>query len=299
MIALVLTIATFLAQDKSGTDRNNGILPGKSELAISRIRAVMMNMQEIQELGNQLARLERVLIITGAGLSAGSGIPTYRGLNGLYNGVTEEGIPIEQAISGPMLKSNPGLCWKYLIEIGRACLDAEPNPAHYAIARFLNDRRSSVLLTQNIDGLHAKSGCSQDQTINIHGTMNPITCMKCSNVSSKHITEFLGADLPPRCNICQGVMRPSVVLYEEMLGEMDVARFNYEMDKGFQAVVTIGTTGLFPYISYPSRLVAESGGLVIEVNTEETNITQHAHCLIKGKAEIVAPILFNESHQAV
>ena len=81
----------------------------------------------IKRLAQAIDQAERILIITGAGLSADSGLPTYRGLGGLYNGLTEEGLPIEAALSGPMLRDNPALCWKYLAELGKACLGAEPN----------------------------------------------------------------------------------------------------------------------------------------------------------------------------
>jgi NAD-dependent deacetylase len=74
----------------------------------------------------RLAR--RILIITGAGLSADSGLPTYRGVGGLYNGKTVDGLPIEKALSGPMLQRDPALCWKYIAELGRACLGASRMP---------------------------------------------------------------------------------------------------------------------------------------------------------------------------
>lgn len=101
-----------------------------------------------------LQRAERMLIITGAGLSADSGLPTYRGLGGLYNGHTPEGIPIEAALSGSMLQRNPALCWKYLAELGRACLSAQPNAGHYAIAELQRRKPHCWVLTQNIDGYH-------------------------------------------------------------------------------------------------------------------------------------------------
>ncbi|RMQ33356.1 putative protein-dependent deacetylase [Pseudomonas amygdali pv. mori] len=83
-----------------------------------------------------LRHAQRILVITGAGLSADSGLPTYRGVGGLYNGKTDDGLPIEMALSGPMLRRDPELCWKYIAELGKACLGGEPNVAHYAIAQL-------------------------------------------------------------------------------------------------------------------------------------------------------------------
>ncbi|ESR00575.1 hypothetical protein F753_04985 [Stutzerimonas chloritidismutans AW-1] len=84
---------------------------------------------DIDKAAQALSGAERILIITGAGLSADSGLPTYRGLGGLYNGETEDGLPIEVALSGPTLRCDPALCWKYLAEIGRAAGPAcRPSP---------------------------------------------------------------------------------------------------------------------------------------------------------------------------
>ncbi|MGH8355333.1 MAG: Sir2 family NAD-dependent protein deacetylase, partial [Pseudomonas sp.] len=83
--------------------------------------------QDIERVAQAIRQAERILIISGAGLSADSGLPTYRGLGGLYNGMTAEGLPIEAALSGPMLQRDPALCWKYLAELGKACLGAQPN----------------------------------------------------------------------------------------------------------------------------------------------------------------------------
>ena len=103
----------------------------------------------LREVATALARAERVLIITGAGLSADSGLPTYRGIGGLYNGRTADGLPIEAALSGSMLQRDPALCWKYLAELGGACLKAAPNAGHLAIAELQRLIPGGWVLTQN------------------------------------------------------------------------------------------------------------------------------------------------------
>src|SRR3990167_7160984 len=84
--------------------------------------------QQIERVARAVEGAERILIITGAGLSADSGLPTYRGIGGLYNGQTAEGLPIEVGLSGPMLQGAPALCWRSLAELGKACLGATPMP---------------------------------------------------------------------------------------------------------------------------------------------------------------------------
>src|SRR3546814_7450502 len=126
----------------------------------------------MQRIIKALRQAERILIITGAGLSADSGLPTYRGLGGLYNGETEDGLPIEVALSGPTLRRDPALCWKYLAEIGRACLQAEPNAGHVAIAELQRRKSGAWVLTQNIDGFHRRAGSPPDTLIELHGPLS-------------------------------------------------------------------------------------------------------------------------------
>ena len=133
----------------------------------------------VQRAAEALRQAERILFITGAGLSADSGLPTYRGVGGLYNGHTEDGLPIEAALSGPMLELNPGLCWKYLAEIGRACLAGKPNAGHLAIAELQNRKPGCWVLTQNVDGYHRAAGSPPQRLIEIHGTLAPLFFMSC------------------------------------------------------------------------------------------------------------------------
>src|SRR5574343_1214530 len=106
-----------------------------------------------------LARARRVLFITGAGISADSGLPTYRGVGGLYAGApTAEGVRIEEALSGEMFAAHPDITWKYLLQIEEGCRDARPNAAHRAIAWLEKHLDRVMVFTQNVDGLHRQAG---------------------------------------------------------------------------------------------------------------------------------------------
>ena len=152
----------------------------------------------IATVAQALRRAERILVITGAGLSADSGMPTYRGLGGLYNGRTEEGLPIEAALSGPMLRRDPALCWKYLAGLGKACLAARPNAGHEAIAELQKHKPECWVLTQNIDGFHRQAGSPAERLIEIHGELAPLYCQSCG-AESGGLEEHLHGQLPPRC----------------------------------------------------------------------------------------------------
>ena len=244
------------------------------------------------ELADALQRAERILVITGAGLSADSGMPTYRGLGGLYNGVTEEGIPIEAAISGPMLRRDPALCWKYLAQLGRACLAAAPNAGHEAIAELQRLKPGCWVLTQNIDGFHRRAGSPAERLIEIHGELQPLYCQSCG-VQSDELEEHLLRPLPPRCASCGGVLRPPVVLFEEMLPEEAIDSLYHEVRKGFDVVMLVGTTASFPYIVEPALRARAAGGFVAEVNPALTDLSPLVDARIVGRALDILPRLIS------
>ncbi|HLD66902.1 MAG TPA: NAD-dependent deacylase [Pseudomonas sp.] len=237
----------------------------------------------IKRLAQAIDQAERILIITGAGLSADSGLPTYRGLGGLYNGLTEEGLPIETALSGPMLRDNPALCWKYLAELGKACLGAEPNAGHRAIAELQRRNPECWVLTQNIDGYHRAAGSPPERLIEIHGQLAPLYCQSCG-AESAELAEHLRRPLPPCCGRCAGILRPPVVLFEEMLPEAAIDNLYKQLRQGFELVLTIGTSASFPYIVEPVLRVRQAGGFTAEINPTRTDLSALVHLHLQGRA---------------
>ncbi|ARC81016.1 MULTISPECIES: NAD-dependent deacylase [Pseudomonas] len=242
----------------------------------------------IATVAQALRRAERILVITGAGLSADSGMPTYRGLGGLYNGRTEEGLPIEAALSGPMLRRDPALCWKYLAELGKACLAARPNAGHEAIAELQKHKPECWVLTQNIDGFHRQAGSPPERLIEIHGELAPLYCQSCG-AESGGLEEHLHGQLPPRCAACGGVLRPPVVLFEEMLPEEAIDTLYRELRKGFDAVLVVGTTASFPYIVEPVLRTRQAGGFTAEVNPGVTDLSERVDVKMTGRALDIMP----------
>lgn len=217
-----------------------------------------------------LARARSVLFVTGAGISADSGLPTYRGVGGLYEAdATEEGLPIEVLLSGETFARTPERTWKYLGAIERACRGARPNRAHEAIAELGRTRRRVVVLTQNVDGLHRAAG-SRD-VIEIHGDVHELACTRCT--WSERVSGWDGLELPPRCPRCAAPARPAVVLFGEALPRAAVARLEEELERGFDAVFSIGTTSVFPYVAAPVLLARARGAGTVEVNPARTGVS--------------------------
>ena len=235
-----------------------------------------------QEIAGQLLEAGRVLFITGAGVSADSGLPTYRGVSGLYNDeTTEDGLSIEEAMSGGCFAEHPEITWKYLAQIERNCEGVKPNAAHHVIAE-LEKRVEVVVLTQNVDGLHTAAGSTN--VIEINGTLRERFCPQCGAPARADDRE-----VPPRCNACGGIVRPKVVLFNETLPEEALQRFNEECARGFGMVFIIGTSAVFPYIVEPVIQALDAGVMTVEINPAITQLSNHVDCHIPlGAADSLA-----------
>jgi len=218
----------------------------------------------------ELRRVHRILFITGAGISADSGLPTYRGIGGLYNdGVTEENLSIEEALSGEVMAATPHITWKYIHQIEQACRNASYNDGHAVIAK-LQERFEICVLTQNVDGFHRQAGSRN--LIVIHGDIHELTCSTCGyEVTVEHYGELT---IPPPCPACGAVLRPQVVLFGELLPASAIERLYEELEQGFDMVFSVGTTSVFPYIAGPVMEARRRGIPTVEINPSETAVSR-------------------------
>jgi len=239
------------------------------------------DLNEITKASALLKECQNILFITGAGLSADSGLPTYRGIGGLYNnGITEDGISIEEAISGPMLNSRPDIAWKYLGRIEATCRDAQFNRAHAVIA-LMEDRFERVwILTQNVDGFHRDAGSKN--IIDIHGDLHDLACTQCQYRHT--VRDYSGLQIPPQCPDCGALVRPEVVLFGETLPMEKLLVLEKELRTGFDMVISIGTTSVFPYIAQPVMNAVRMGLPVVEINPGETRVSDFVSIKIRAGA---------------
>lgn len=230
-----------------------------------------------------LASCQSILFITGAGVSAESGVPTYRGVGGLYNvDTTAEGYAIEEVLSAQMFASNPALTWKYLAQIGLAVQDAKHNRAHEVIAEIEADFDRVWTLTQNVDGFHHSAGSKN--LIEAHGNMRSFRCTSCE--FKTQVDDFNDLSIPPVCPDCNAMVRPNVVLFGELLQGEHMDEMTRQMMQGFDVVFSIGTTSVFPYIQEPVRMAKQLGKATIEINPCETEISALVdHRLTLGAAQ--------------
>lgn len=224
----------------------------------------------LDAVADHLRRASSALFITGAGISADSGLPTYRGVGGLYDSeVTAEGLRIEEALSGEVFAAHPDITWKYLIQIEENCRGAQPNAAHRAIARLDRCLERVMVFTQNVDGLHRLAGSRE--IIEIHGNLQNLRCTSCPHEEAA--PDFAGREVPPRCPECGAVLRPEVVLFGEALPEDRLDCFIEALQEGFDIVFSIGTSSVFPYITQPVVFAAGSGIPTVEINPSRTQLS--------------------------
>jgi NAD-dependent deacetylase len=237
--------------------------------------------EPILRLAGWIQQAPRILFITGAGISADSGLPTYRGVGGLYEGAgTEDGLEIEHALSGSMMATRPEVCWKYIGQVEQACRGAAPNRAHEVIAELQRRRDGVVVLTQNVDGLHRAAG--SEHVIEIHGNVHELHCTRCA--WERVVPDYKGLALPPQCPACGALVRPRVVLFEEALPAAAVERLRAEVGQGFALVVTVGTTAAFPYVAAPVHMAAGWGAHTAEINPGQSLVSQRVELRLAARA---------------
>ena len=228
---------------------------------------VMETLSENQEAINQIADLlaesRSILFITGAGIAADSGLPSYRNHNGLYTvDAVDDSMPIERVLSGDILCDHPELTWKYLARIEQACRGVRHNRAHQVIAEMERHFDRVWTLTQNVDGLHRAAGARN--VIDIHGDLHRLRCMRC--LHRRTVEDYRELTFPPRCPKCPGLLRPDVVLFGEPLSLERLMVLFTELDEGFDLVFSIGTSSTFSYIAEPVRMAAQFGRPTVEIN---------------------------------
>ena len=244
--------------------------------------------EKIDLVVSKLKSANDIFVVTGAGISADSGLPTYRGIGGLYdNKTTEDGIPIEKALSGPMFSSRPEITWKYLAEIERGARDATFNRGHQVLAEMEKAFNRFWILTQNVDGFHSSAG--SENVIEIHGNLHWMKCTQCDY--KKHYDDYSNFKLPPMCPECSAMVRPNVILFEEQLPSDQIEILYRESQTPFDMVISIGTSSYFPYILQPVYLAKELGITTVEINPGETELSEVVDIkLAKGAAESLEEI---------
>ena len=256
----------------------------------------------------------RVLVLTGAGVSAESGIPTFRGKDGYWRNLDPTKLATPEAFA-----RDPQLVWDWYRERRERIRNAQPNAAHHAIAKLAQHAGDFLLVTQNVDDLHARAGMPAEKMVQIHGDIFVTRCSRCDwraelcdadRMGTAVGTRLAGAlssierkepeyEIIPHCLKCEAFMRPGVVWFGEQLPWNELQRVEAYLDRAVcDVVIVAGTTATFGYI-IDWALRASSGGELIEVNPEETPLSRCATRRVREPAAVALPRIVDELNNRV
>jgi len=228
----------------------------------------------------------RMLVITGAGISADSGIPTFRGKEGYWRKLDPMKLATPEAF-----RANPQLVWDWYRYRRKIVSEAQPNAGHEVIAKLSQTASEFLLVTQNVDDLHERAGTRSDRIVKVHGDLFLNRCFNpdCEEQNRDVVSE----NSLPKCRTCSSLLRPGVVWFGELLDPKTIQRVDEFLSNGpCDLVLVIGTTAQFGYIVHWSMRAPGSLGMVVEINPDDTGLSSVVHCAIREPASTALPRIF-------
>jgi len=221
-----------------------------------------------------------VVVFTGAGVSAESGVPTFRGIDGLWNEFNVQELATPQAFA-----SNPVRVWEWYLWRMELISKVDPNAGHRVISWMESFFSEFTLITQNVDGLHDRAG--NRHIFKLHGDLWEVRCVRCSKTAK--LLTLPPHPLPPACE-CGGLLRPGVVWFGEMLPEREFSQ-SVAATEHCQLFFSVGTSAeVYPAAQLPI-IAKEKGAYVVEINIERSAFACRADEVLCGKAGEVLPLI--------
>jgi NAD-dependent deacetylase len=234
---------------------------------------------KLDEIAEILRSGPRIAALTGSGISAESGIPTFRGKEGLWKQFRAEELATPEAFA-----RDPRLVWEWY-DWRRGIIGArEPNPGHQVLARWEKRFPGFVLITQNVDGLHRRAG--SERVIELHGNIWQMCCTNEGTVTENHDSPL--RELPPRCAGCGAPLRPNVVWFGERLPARAIEAAS-AASSGCDLMFVVGTSAFVQPAGSLPLLAAERGARIVEINPDITPLTEAAHFSFRERAGQILP----------
>jgi len=239
---------------------------------------------------DHLSRSKNVMAITGAGISAESGVPTFRDENGLWEKVNPEEYATREAF-----KRDPVKVWKWYDQRRVNMAQARPNPAHRALAAMAQAGRRVFIVTQNVDDLHEQAGSKE--VVHIHGSLWRIRCERDGTVLENRVVPL--PEIPPLC-MCGEAMRPDIVWFGEDLPWQPVEQIRHYLLEGrIDLCLVVGTEASFGYIVQWALQAREAGAMVADVNPRDAGLGSLVDVHLQGKAGEMLPHLIRQTKSDV
>jgi len=243
----------------------------------------------VDVLSDLILEAKRVVVFTGAGVSTESGIPDFRSPGGIWSKYDPDEFTYQKFHSSPESRRTQ---WKMLTE-GGLTTEAEPNPAHYAIAELYRLGKLDSVITQNVDNLHQKAGVPQDKVFELHGNMQRAVCLSChKRFPMKEVLQRIkeGVEVPD-CPNCRGILKPDAVFFGEALPQktlMEATRRSQNCD----LFIVIGSTLIVYPAAYMPTYAKNAGAKLAIINLTSTPLDHQATVVIQGKAgEIMSKVM--------
>ena len=236
--------------------------------------------QSIESAAAVLRGKERILMFTGAGISTESGIPDFRGPNGIWTRVDPAEFTIDRYLRNSETRKRS---WQMRLESG--ALKAKPNKAHRAVTKLWRTGRMLGCVTQNIDGLHQKAGLPDEAVVELHGNAHEARCINCGDrqPTEEVTTRVEAGDEDPSCLLCGGILKVNVVFFGELLPPA-ATELAFELASRADAVVAVGSTlSVFPAAQIPFE-IAQAGHPLVILNLGQTAFDELAAARIDGPA---------------
>jgi len=243
-----------------------------------------MESYDIEQLTDQVADLivnsKRCVVFTGAGVSTESGIPDFRGEDGIWTKMDPEDFTIQRFVARPEVRR---LQWKLLAE-GGLVKDVKPNAAHYAVAEMEKLGKLDCVVTQNIDNLHQMAGVPDEKVFELHGNMQYARCLKCrKRYPMAEIISRLATEELPECEACKGILKPDAVYFGEMLPQAVLSEASRRANQCDLCIVIGSTLIVYPAASIP-EYAYNAGAKIVIINIGPTPMDSRAAVRIDGKA---------------
>ena len=246
--------------------------------------------QLIEQAADLVSTSERIIVFTGAGVSTESGIPDFRGPDGIwskYDFDPEIIFSIDRFLSDSQARK---LLWDLLAGGGLIMTQAQPNPGHYAIVELEKMGKLHGVVTQNTDGLHQKAGVSENMVFQLHGDLSHASCLSCNTrYPMEEIVEWMKEDIDePECGQCKGMLRPDAVLYGEQL-PFEVLTESESRSRSCDLCIVLGSTlRINPAADIP-RYAQQGGAKLVIINIGPTEMDRMADIRIEAKTGEVTP----------
>jgi NAD-dependent deacetylase len=233
-----------------------------------------------------LKAADSVMAFCGAGVSAESGLPTFRGAGGLW-----DGDPVEAVATPESFRRDPQRVWRFYSRRQEALARARPNPAHLALAAMEQRYRRFLLVTQNVDDLHERAGSRE--LVKLHGNLMQVRCVRCGLLTPL-AQPIRCADVEmgrlPLCD-CGAVVRPNVVWFGEYLNPLHLQRIDRFLKPGLDLLLVTGTSAMVSGGYGLPSLARSLGAKVVEINPEPTLVSEDAHLVLRAPAgELLARV---------